>query len=623
MGLNGVHLTRPCKLCFMGLLLLLLAPHCLAQSGPPTTEAEQTALMATTWEAYQRAKQKGDDAERERLFEIFREMQVSASSEIFESAGYLFLLSGLDDLEQNRLEEARREFLNALKLNPYLWPAYGGLAKIKEKDDNTGLWLELNKKGAVKGLNPQNAYFFLEVLGWLFTNLNLVFALSFSAFVLILVIKYVRPFVFTTQGAMEHRGMKSILGRIVGYSVFCLPLLLGLNFFLAMGLYLVLFFPFLDNREKIVGSLSLLCWVLVGICAYFQANIFEARVDPMLRLHLNQFYRGASDRDINRLEAEVDQGMLSDQTLFTLARMYKIRGEYVVALETYQKIDDASPLWVAARNNMANLHVLMKEFPQAVDLYKNVISRAPDMAAAHHNLSLVYARIGNHQEAADHRTKSRDLDAGLSETIESLRLGSEATLDVGGLTGRRLRLAVLGLDRPSSSALWLRPVVMVPLLGSLVLLALAWLHTRLRNFRLIAKTCEKCGMVYYQSDSPNSEWCSQCVSLYIKKEDLPSDAKIRKHEEVKAFSKRRALIATLLQIVLPGSKNVLLGSPWSGALIVSAWTFLLVMAALPMSRLSHPYMIFLEGPIVLSFVFAGLALLFWLIFGLRSIWQED
>lgn len=623
MGLNGVHLVRPCMFRLIGLLLVLVGPLNWAQSTLPTTSGEQTAVLAGAWEAYQRAKKEGNDAERERVFETFRDMQVNASSEIFEDAGYLFLLAGLDDLEQDRLEEARREFLNALKLNPYLWPAYGGLAKIKEKEGNTGLFVELNKKGALKGLDPKNAYFFLEVLGWLFTNLYVVFAAAFSVFVFILLIKYVRPFVFTTQGAMEHRGMKPILGRVVGYSFFCLPLLLGLNFFLAMGLYLVLFFPFLENREKIVASLSLFCWLLVGVCAFFQANIFEARVDPLLRLHLNQFYRGSTDADINTLEGEGMEGSLKDQTLFTLARMYKIRGEFVVALETYQKISQASPLWVAARTNMGNLHVLMKEFPQAVDVYKSVLAKKGDMAQAHHNLSLVYARIGNHQEAADHRNKARELDSGLSEMMDSLRAGSESVIDADGLTGRRLVHAVVGLDRPSLGALWLRPVVVVPLVGALLILIFAWLHTRLRNFRLIAKTCEKCGMVYYQSDSPNSEWCSQCVSLYIKKEDLPSDAKMRKFEEVKAFTKRRRYISTVLQLFLPGSKNILHGSPWSGALIVSAWTFLVVMAVLPMSRLAHPFMIYLEGPIMLSFVFAVLAGVFWLIFGLRPIWQED
>ncbi|MBO1321155.1 tetratricopeptide repeat protein [Acanthopleuribacter pedis] len=604
--------------------MLLIVPMGWAQDPPPTTEGEQMAVLAGVWENYQRAKADGNDAERERVFQTFREMQVSASSEIFESAGYLFLLAGLDDLEQGRTAEARREFLNALKLNPYLWPAYGGLAKIKEKENNTGLFVELNKKGALKGLDPQNAYFFLEVLGWLFTNLYVVFAVAFSAFVFILLLKYVRPFVFTTQGAMEHRGMKPMLGRIVGYSFFCLPLLLGLNFFLAMGLYLVLFFPFLDQREKIVGSLSLLCWVLVALCAFFQANIFEARVDPLLRLHLNQFYRGATDADINTLEAKSSrEGSLRDQTLFTLARMYKIRGEFVVALETYEKIPESSPLWVTARINMGNLHVLMKEFQQAVDQYKSVLDKNAKMALAHHNLSLVYIRTGNPQEAAKHRNQARDLDQGISDISESLRAGNESVIDAGGLTGRRLVQAVFGFDRPAAGALWLRPMVVVPLVSALLLLVLSWLHTRLRNFRLIAKTCEKCGMVYYQSDSPNSEWCSQCVSLYIKKEDLPSDAKIRKHEEVKAFTKRRRLISTVLQIFLPGSKNILHGSPWSGALIVSAWTFLVVMAVLPMSRLAHPFMIYLEGPIVLSFVFAILAAVFWLIFGLRPIWQED
>ncbi|QTD48124.1 tetratricopeptide repeat protein [Sulfidibacter corallicola] len=616
----GFPVVRFFCICCLG-FVCLAGP---SVHGQNPEDGEFQVMLSTLWASYRQAKSRGDEEARDRVFQTFRDLQTNASGEIFETASYLFLFEGLKELDAEKYEEARIEFLNAIKLNPYLWPGYMGLAKIKQvKDQDTRLYVELNKKGIGEAFNPANAYFLIDAFIWFMGNLYLVFMVAFSAFVLILCVRYMRPFVFTTQGAMEHRGMKPFIGKLIGFLLLFLPLLLGLNFFLAAGLYLVLFFPFFDPREKATSSVALLLWILISCCGYFLTNLNEARVDRLLQVHLTQFFRGHIEQDIAFLKKQNSPAFLENQNKFTLAKLQKTRGELASAMDAYRQVDASSDLWPSAQINLGNIHYEIKEFQQAIEVYKRVLDRRPDMALAHYNLSVVHAQMGNHNEAGEHRTQARRLDRSLGDSVDQFGSGSDTVVDAGGTPGLRLMSAILGSDRGSLAEQMKRPIVFLPAALGLLFLIASWVHTRARNFRLLAKNCEKCGMVYYQSDSPNSEWCSQCVSLYIKKEDLPSDAKLRKHDEVKAFTKRKSILDTTFQIILPGSKNILHGNPWSGFIIVSVWAFLLVMIALPMDRIAHPFMRYIDGPLVVTWIFVALAAVYWVIFGLRPIWQED
>ncbi len=167
------------------------------------------------------------------------------------------------------------------------------------------------------------------------------------------------------------------------------------------------------------------------------------------------------------------------------------------------------------------------------------------------------------------------------------------------------------------------PLMLAPCIFVIATILLSVGHARLRNPRLIAKTCEKCGTSFFISESPNQEWCSQCVNLYIHKDDLPSESKLKKYAEVKKYKSWNRRIQLILQLLLPGSKSILQSSPWIGWITLTFWIFLLVFCFYPVKDLPYPYLNYLNDYLIFYVFIWGSTLFYWIIFGLRAIWKED
>lgn len=113
------------------------------------------------------------------------------------------------------------------------------------------------------------------------------------------------------------------------------------------------------------------------------------------------------------------------------------------------------------------------------------------------------------------------------------------------------------------------------------------------------------------------------MSLYVRKEDLPIEAKNLKYEQVRSFSRRKRIIAVVSQVLLPGSLKLLQGKATGGAFAIFFWLFLIVFCFFPLSKITHPMLNYLDGAGLLSWLWYTVTLVFWFIFGLRPLWQEE
>lgn len=601
------------------------------QEPPPNTEQSLRAegqfedILANWWRDYQNAKQIGDRDTQEKAYQKFLDLKRSDQSEIFELGAYLFLEEGFADLKLQKFDAARKEFHQALELNPYLWPARIGLAKIKrERDSDYGRFIHLNYEGLIRAFHPKNTYFLFDAVVWFLTNLLRVIFLAFAFLVLIWVVKYYRSFFATTVGAFEHRGFKLLYAQLLTMLVMVLPLLLGLDFLLALGLYLALFFPFLERHEKQVAIVGFLSWLLIPALLLMISNINYSRMNPVLNMHLSQYYQGDPAYQIKKLLKLNVSGELSNRTKVLMGKYYKQNNQFSDAINVYQDISSSSKYFGFAQINIGNIQVLGREYQQAISIYKSVTGDKITQGIALYNLSIVKAILGNHEESETYRSQAFTLNPDLLKRAGAFENVDERFLiEADPSPIDRVWDAMLGKGNPLHTSWFSRPGLMLSGLMAIVFLTLAWILSRTRNLRALAKPCSKCGMVFYINESPNGDWCSQCTSIYIRKEDLPSDAKINKNEQVQRYTRIKRWVINTLQCLIPGAKQLLRDQVWPGFFTLCIWAFLLVMCLYPVDSIPHMFMHYFQWPSFWAYLCFGVTAVFWLIFGLRGIWQED
>lgn len=617
--MDGVSNHRFVRRRLTSLLLwvaLVMGVPLWAQSAPPSPDGFAEELRRL-WHSYLQAKITEDEGEQRRVTDAIGDLRRQGEGEIFETAAMLFLEEGYQELALGDVEDAKREFLQAAELNPYLWPAYSGLARVKLKENaGIGAYLRLKLKGFRSAVDFQNAFFMLDALFWFLRNLMWAFMVTYILFTILLCYKYFRPFYATSLGVFEERDMGRLYAHLGAVAILLLPFLLGANLFVMAALYIILFIPFFEGRERTAGFMVFLLPLAIPLLAFSASAVNELRSDKLLRLHLSQYLDSDTNGKIAALEATPAQGDLADLSAFTIARLKKMAGRLNEALETYGDIKPSSPYWESAQVNMGNIHLLRKEYTDASEIYKRVLSRNPENALATYNASVVNKLQSDLSEAERLRTLAFSLDKNLRD--QSAVMPAEIDVDID----RRAHLFG-ALKRSFASVSPLDPNYLFPGIIGVVLLLAALLHVRVRNPHLLAKNCAKCGRTFFQSDSPENEWCSQCVNLYIRKDDLPSEAKIRKHEEVSRYNRNSRLAFVIGQVFFPGSGKIFGGQAPAGVLVLLIWVGLLVFILNPVNNISYAFMTFLDGIELVTMILYAVTAGYWAIFGLRPIWQED
>lgn len=614
----------------VGRLSLLLLSLALTQTAPaysqvetatpdPETHYSYEAKLSNLWSRYKQAKQADDEAAQEKTFKDIQAIGSVASAEVFELGGYLFLDEGFKDLEEKNYEHARREFLQAAQLNPYLWAAFDGLAHIKlDRGEGIRRYLRLTMKGMNISITNQNAWFMLDALSWLINIVAMGIMILMVLISAVLCLKYTRQFLESTINAFEEKHLDELYARLLAIGVLCLPLLLGLNLYLVASLYLALFFPFFEARERIATLMLFISPLTLPILSHLDDNIRDARVDPHLKAHLSQYTQGDIETQIQFLETNPGRDELGHLSILVGGLLQKAKGDLRNSLDTFSKMPATSHWAGHALINKGNIRYLAKEFQEALETYRQATGLPSIRALAAYNQSVVKSMQGMHDDAEQLRTQAMRLDPALEGRVN--REGGWKIMDA--LPNNKDRLLKAVFTSPGDFTAQFVSRYLPYALFSIVLLLSSLIHLRTRNMRLLAKSCDKCGRLFYPSDSPESDWCSQCVTLYITKEDLPSVAKMRKHEEVARFNKRKRYLFTLAQLLMPGARKLMTGNAISGLITLTTWVFLVLFCVYPITTIAHVSMRFLQEPVLLTWVSLCITIVYWLIFGLRA-WQED
>lgn len=584
----------------------------------PTIEREfyQEAELADYWETYYQASKSGDTALSEQAFEEIREFRRKEGNPIMEPLGLLFLQKAVEASNLGDYHNARQDYLHAIQMNPYLWPAYVNLGEIKAKEGKGWKTLvSMYIKGISLAFSIENTYFLLKVADWFIGNLIWIFCLSFFFYAIIMSAKYVRSHLHVFLSEKNATVIKAILASLILF----LPFILGIDYYLVAGFYLIMFFPFFSPIEKrntlIISGTLLFLPLLIGL----QATLQSLDTDPEFKFKNQQYYLGDPIRQVDEISKLIKKNP-KDEYLFSLGVLKQKLGDYQGSMENYTKIRKQSEFWPSSQVNRGDIFYLGQKYQDALDCYNKAIEKNRELVEAHYSKSTVLAAMKKHMEAEKALQKAKSLNSNKVENWQALGL---PVINVNMKRTDSIKTLLQSLKDAFPKVFVLKPPFILPWIFFAVILVFSLIHSGIRNPRLLPQSCEKCGKVYYPSESPNSDWCSQCVHIYLLKSDLPSEAKIKKHSDVKSHIARKNQIGFWTHIILPGTRTILNQSSLVGWVTLFFWVFLLRFSFSSLSSIPYGGMDMMSGVDYILFFTWGTTFLYWVIFGLRAAWQED
>lgn len=269
-----------------------------------------------------------------------------------------------------------------------------------------------------------------------------------------------------------------------------------------------------------------------------------------------------------------------------LAEIFRLHGETESARLQFQKAAITDPADARPQVALANLALEDGDLQRALDHYQAAVDIDPQNILAYFNLSFAYDQSYNFQEADAARARARELGGGRAEDL--------------GVRGRapRIRFPGVGpanLDRMLES---MSPAARLASgLGTIRVRPLGWLLSPLALVFLFAvvfgavvlvvrhrwmwkaTACIRCGKVFCPRCLTSSEttgYCSQCVSVFLKRDLVSIEQQSAKMTQIKRWDMMRSTIDRAVSVLLPGGSLVLRGKMIQGmAVALAAWLCLL------------------------------------------------
>ncbi len=225
-------------------------------------------------------------------------------------------------------------------------------------------------------------------------------------------------------------------------------------------------------------------------------------------------------------------------------------------------------------------------FPEAVQDYSSALDLDSGYILAYYDLSFAYDQAYRFREADGMRGRARRL--GSDELLRKMgRAGSSTVVDppVGREQVAQIRREVPPLEW---SAAGLTPPRLEPVRWFLKPFPLSLLTTGLIGFVVYpirkrwlwtSRSCSRCGKVFCRrckSATESDAYCSQCISVFLKRDVVAIDAQATKLDQIRRWERRSTLARRGLAILVPGGGLVFAGQ-WASGI---AFTFVAAVSAL-------------------------------------------
>jgi tetratricopeptide (TPR) repeat protein len=361
---------------------------------------------------------------------------------------------------------------------------------------------------------------------------------------------------------------------VLAGALLVLPLLGGRGpIWLLMYLF-ALSWAYMTVRQQIAAIITCLVLALVvpAVTAWQHAMLrwpaLENRVASMLDERRIDF---PTLHELGDLEGEL-AGDASFHML--LGEMHRMHGDADQARIEFQRSILAAASDSSPRIFLGNLALEDGDVQLAIQLYNDAIKDDPRDALAYRNLSFAYDQARRFKDGDAARRTAQEIAGeswqalgipGRDGRIRYPRLGRE---DVAAVMTRlpsqsraasRLTLAqdrfVPALFSPMSVAFWL-----CGLLGIIVLMVR-------RRWMWTAQRCGKCGKTFCarcKSATDSDSLCSQCISVFLKRDMVAVDLQLAKQARVRRWDTVVTASRRVAGVLIPGSNDLADDHPWLG-----------------------------------------------------------
>ncbi len=449
----------------------------------------------------------------------------------------------------------------------------------------------------------------------------IVFAVGFTLVgtVLALLAKHWARMMHDSRELSRRLGGAPVLALVLILGT--LPVALGLGPGWVILFWGVLVFPYAIRRERALLAMLFLALGLLGPClaAVARENVIER----------SPLWIAAVDLDEQREDASAEDGLRQASAVFAedtdvwfLLGMYADRsGDSDRAIASYDRASQSDPRDYRPFLNRGNVHFQEADYAQAIRDYDAAAQRAPRAAEIQYNLSIARGEAYDFegQTAAMAQARALSDKAVLAWTehpsvARVISVGyplSRARVKIEQWNQQPKSRRLPGHAPPLSPVeLILSPLTFGPWFALLAGFALASYRSR----RPIATECARCGAPICDScrrfgDHP--DYCTTCVRLHVRKENMGIEAHVRQSEEVRRRVHARDRLCRILSLVVPGTHRIFSERTFAGVVTLFIFTFLLAVAVLG-GRYYDPRQLPSAGLHLGAIVFGSLAFLVWL-----------
>ncbi len=523
------------------------------------------------WTQFVQAMEAGDAYRSETallgIIELRRKNSIPAMPELARS------VIEFGDLEwsQKKPEEALKLYRAAAIIDPTLSDAYYSQARVHLSSGIRGLLpaTETAIKGWFAPLSSIRGriYFYSRLLFILLVTLILLGC----AFSLILLIKYCHLLV---HNALEKYGGRYPLNfiQLVVWVVLFLPVLLFAGPFWLAPFWLFLFWGYAHKSERVLAVFFFVVFALAYPVYRDVADTSGATIDSEISPYITAFVEGNSVKSVSDVEGYYRTHPKDRDAAILLASLYASDNQMDRAVRMLQKHILDHPSDPRAYNNLAAIFFQQEEMDSALKLVQKAHTLDNTNLTYIFNLSRASRATFNFTEANRLLEAAQNAKPKLISQLEETPAEKLVpVLPDDELIWRRIRQ-----KKGSFSSYLYNPFTLAAL--ALLFLA-AVINLSGSRKRTLARSCSKCGKAYCakcQTNTKVSDYCTQCLHIFIKKDGISPASRKEKMSEIGEFTRRQSTLSRISSLILPGAHHLFENATYRGALILLLWFFLLV-----------------------------------------------
>lgn len=394
-------------------------------------------------------------------------------------------------------------------------------------------------------------------LGWL----PFMATLMLWAWALLLGLRYRRVFRHLWEEPLRRRHVGPHLSALLGATLICLPVLLGLDPGVAAMFWLFLLTPHLVPLELRATLVILALQVVHPAMALLEPQAAVAPPASIEDLQLQPRPNALDHRVLAALPRE-DQDFLKGWGELQA-------GDWARAEATFNELRAGHPDHAVVVNNLGVAKYQLGDMAGARICFNEAAALLPPTPEV----------LLNQSEVA---FKAMDSITGALKLEEASRIAPDAYGRLLAANHARKEQRTFALPLPDSPARvralaagwgplenrpWdgaRAPALLFGLVLPLAAIgAVLWRHRKSIN-EAHPSQCSRCGEPFHTTDSPDTSVCAKCHHLFVVKDGLHGESRKRKVDEAAAYQRAQRRLHRLLMVLLPGTDRIFIGNTRAG-----------------------------------------------------------